>query len=173
MNPALGVDPDRPARLAANRDAADRFLALARAVPADRWGQPRAPGKWSPAQLVEHVALAYETYVLLLHGAVPGGPPRWIRPVVRKLMLDGILRRGTFPGFAPAPAILEPGESPAGAPAPDLVQRLEGAARSFDAEAAAHPSATLDHPWFGRMPVTDLVRLAEIHTRHHSRQLPQ
>jgi len=36
---------------------------------------------------------------------------------------------------------------------------------------AALATATVDHPFFGRLPVGDFVRLQEIHTRHHREQL--
>ena len=54
--------------LTLNRDAAQRFLATARAVPPERWVTPVAPGKWSPAQIVDHVATSTEV--------APEGDPR-------------------------------------------------------------------------------------------------
>ena len=159
------------ARLAAHRDAAESFLATARAVPAERWAVPRATGKWSPAQVVEHVALAYETNTQLLRGPVPGGAPRWIRPLIRKFLLGLVLRRGGFPRGSRAPKAMEPKVSQAAAPRSELMPRLESAAAGFQAGAAAHASDTLEHPFFGTVPLTDIVRLSEIHTRHHAAQL--
>ena len=37
-----------------NRETVDTFIAVARAVDPGRWRVPRAAGKWSPAQVVEH-----------------------------------------------------------------------------------------------------------------------
>ena len=164
-NPALAT------RLAADRDALDTFLATARALPPDRWNTPRAPGKWSPAQVVEHIALAYETNTQLLRGPVPGGAPRWVRPLIRKFMLGYVLRKGGFPRRSRAPKVMEPKVSPAAAPPSVLLPRLESAAAAFESGAAAHPSNTLEHPFFGNVPVADIVHLSEIHTRHHTPQL--
>lgn len=164
-NPALAT------RLAADRDALNTFLATARAVPPDRWSTPRAPGKWSPAQVVEHIALAYETNTQLLRGPVPGGAPRWLRPVIRKFGLALVLRKGDFPRRSRAPKVMEPKASPAAAPPSALLPRLESAAAVFESAAAAHPIDTLEHPFFGKVPLADIVRLSEIHTRHHTAQL--
>jgi len=43
----------------ANRAAVNDLLAAAKAREAV-WTEPRAPGKWSPSQLVEHVARSLE-----------------------------------------------------------------------------------------------------------------
>jgi hypothetical protein len=158
-------------RLAADRDAVNAFIVTARGVAPERWAEPRAPGKWSPAQVVEHIALAYESNLQLLRGPVPGGAPRWLRPLIRKVLLGYVLRRGSFPRGSRAPKILKPDASPAAGPASELIPRLEMAAGAFEAIAPAHPSDKLEHPFFGEVPVADMVRLMELHTRHHTPQL--
>ncbi len=163
--------PTLASRLAADRDALDAFIATARAVPPARWATPRAPGKWSPAQVVEHVTLAYDANTQLLRGPVPRGAPRWLRPLIRKFLLGMVLRKGGFPRRSRAPRIMEPKVSPFGAPPSELLPRLEAAAGGFQAAAAAHLGNTLEHPFFGDVPLTDIVRLTEIHTRHHASQL--
>jgi hypothetical protein len=42
----------------------------------------------------------------------------------------------------------------------------------FETDAAAAGVSSIDHPFFGRLPLTDFVRLQEIHARHHRGQLP-
>ena len=167
----MSTHPTLAASLAADRDAVETFRRTAEAVPPDRWGTPRAPGKWSPAQVVEHIALAYETNTRLLRGRVPGGAPRWLRPLIRKFLLGMVLRRGDFARRARAPKIMEPAVSQPAAPAAELLARLDAAAGNFEAGAAAHLGDTLEHPFFGKVPLTDIVRLSEIHTRHHTSQL--
>lgn len=159
------------ARLAADRDAVQSFLATACSVPPERWAAPRAPGKWSPAQVVEHVALAYETNTQLFRGPVPGGAPRWVRPLIRKFLLGLVLRRGDFPRRSRAPKVMEPNVSQSAGPPSELLPRLQSAVDVFQTSAAAHPRDTLDHPYFGHVPLTDIVKLSEIHTRHHAAQL--
>jgi hypothetical protein len=162
---------DLQAAVNTHREAVQAFLAAARAVPEARWTRPRAEGKWSPGQIAEHLALAYDSAREVLHGRVPGqAPPRLLRPLIRTLLLKPILWLGRFPAASKAPAELRPGESPAAAPV--LLDRLRAAAAAFESDVSAARSATLDHPAFGRLPLVDLVRLQEIHTKHHHAQLP-
>lgn len=161
--------PDLKTALHENHDAVDAFLATARAIPVAQWSQPRAVGKWSPGQVAEHVALTYELNLNVLHGTVPGRPlPRIVRLLFRKIGLNPILRRGRFFRASKAPKLLRPSASPA-APAV-LLERLQAAANTFEREAVAG-AQTVDHPFFGQLPVIDLVRLEEIHTRHHRGQM--
>lgn len=163
--------PDLQTALHAHQQAVQAFLASARALPPERWDRPRAEGKWSPGHIAEHLALAYETGGDVLHGRSPAGaPPRFLRPLIRILMLRPVLRLGRFPMASKAPSVMRPGPSPA--PAPVLLDRLQAAVAAFESAARALPGPTVDHPAFGRLPVVDLVRLQEIHTRHHHLQLP-
>jgi DinB family protein len=153
----------------AHHQEVDKFLTAAHNVPTSQWSQPRAPGKWSPGQVVEHLALAYETNRGVLHGRAPMTAPRLIRPLIRTLGLKPVLRRGRFIPGSKSPKIFRPGPVPA--PPSQLLQRLAAAAASFEADAAALNSETIDHPFFGRLSLGDFVRLQEIHTRHHRGQL--
>ena len=51
---------DPQAVIASNRRAVGAFVDAARAVSPAQWTTPRAPGKWSPGLVTEHVALTYE-----------------------------------------------------------------------------------------------------------------
>jgi len=160
---------DLQVMLQTHHQAVEDFLASARAVPPNRWSEPRAPGKWSPAQVAEHLALAYEVNRGVLHGAAPMTAPRWVRPLIRNLLLAPVLRRGRFIPGSQAPRVFRPGPTP---PPPDqLLDRLTAATSSFEADAAGLGTPTIEHPFFGRLPLTDFVRLQEIHTRHHRGQL--
>jgi Protein of unknown function (DUF1569) len=153
----------------AHHQEVDNFLSAGGSVSGSQWTQPRAPGKWSPGQVVEHLALAYETNRGILHGRAPMTAPRWIRPLIRTFGLKPVLRRGRFIPGSKSPKIFRPGPVPA--PPSELLKRLAAAAASFEADAAALKSETLNHPFFGRLGLSDFVRLQEIHTRHHRGQL--
>jgi hypothetical protein len=155
--------------LTAHRRAVEAFLTDARAVPAARWTQPRLPGKWSPGQVTEHLALAYEVNRGVLHGRAPMTAPRLLRPLIRWFGLAPVLRRGRFIPGSKSPKVFRPSDTPA--PPAELLRRLESAMAAFEADAAAAKMTTLDHPFFGRLPLTDFVRLQEIHTNHHRGQL--
>jgi DinB family protein len=157
------------AMLEAHHQAVEAFLAAARAVPPTRWSEPRAPGKWSPGQVAEHLTLAYEVNRGVLHGAAPMTAPRWVRPLIRHLLLAPVLRRGRFIPGSKSPRVFRPSPTPA---APEqLLDRLTAATSAFESDAASLATTTIDHPFFGRLPLSDFVRLQEIHTRHHRGQL--
>ena len=82
----------------ANRAAVNDLLAAAKAREAV-WTEPRAPGKWSPSQLVEHVARSLEESANEVRGVRSKFPnlPFFLRPVARTLLFNRVLRKGTFP----------------------------------------------------------------------------
>lgn len=161
---------DLETTLETHRQAVADFLAAARAVPGAQWTRPRAPGKWSPGQVAEHVMLAYEANRRVLHGDAPGATaPRFLRPLIRRFLLQPVLDRGRFFPGSKSSKVFRPSAEPA---APGvLLARLQGAFEAFQADAAATGATTIDHSFFGRLPLADFVRLQEIHTRHHRRQL--
>jgi Protein of unknown function (DUF1569) len=155
--------------LEAHRHEVDAFLTAARNIPASRWTEPRAPGKWSPGQVVEHVTLAYETNRGILHGKAPMTAPRWLRPIIRTIGLRPVLKRGRFIPGSKSPKIFRPGPLPP--PPSQLLTRLSTVTAAFEADARAMSKTAIDHPFFGRLGLTDFLRLQEIHTRHHRGQL--
>src|SRR5204863_10181882 len=106
------------------------FLTVARAVPPTVWSEPRAPGKWSSGQVVEHLARAYEVNDGVLHGNVPPmTAPRWLRPLIRRFLLGPVLRRGRFIPGSKSPRVFRPGPTPA--PPAQLLNRLTAATAAF------------------------------------------
>src|SRR5262245_42313616 len=82
-----------------NQAAVADYLATVRRAPSAIWAEPRAPGKWSLAQLTEHLAITYEfsNAVIAESPKVSGWtPPPFIRPVLRALIRLTVLRTGTF-----------------------------------------------------------------------------
>ena len=157
--------------LAANR-AAVLDLAAAAERSAPTWTTPRAARKWSPSQVVEHVARGLDEGVNIVSGtpSIPG-PPAFLRPLGR-LFFDRTVKKGLFPkGFKSLKA-LNPTRGPA-TPAEARV-RLEGAFARFDQGcrrrgASGHNVRTSA---FGTVSVEDLVKSNAIHTRHHCKQMP-
>jgi DinB superfamily len=152
--------------LAAFHDAAER-------VPASAWQTPRAPGKWSPAQIAEHLALAYEAML----GELRGGPamkPRakpWQQTVFRWVVLPHVLFHRSIPR-ASSPREMRPPET-----GPDraavlhrLAQRADEMERELD-RARRAGGGYLTHPYFGPVPPLKLLRFAGVHLDHHRKQL--
>ncbi|HSC27908.1 MAG TPA: DinB family protein [Vicinamibacterales bacterium] len=160
--------------LAANRAAVVDLVAAAERSAAT-WTTPRAPGKWSPSQVVEHVAGGLEEGANIVSGAPsipmpPGFLRAFLRPLAR-LIFKRVLKKGVFPKGFKATKALDPTSGPA-TPAEARV-RLEAAFARFDQEcrqraASGQPVVSL----FGQVTVEDFVRFNEIHTRHHRQQMP-
>ena len=157
--------------LAANRTAVLDLVAAAERSAAT-WTTPRAPGKWSPSQVVEHVARGLDEGANIVAGApsIPM-PPAFLRLLTR-LYFNRILKKGVFPKGWKANKAFDPATGPA-TPAQARV-RLEGALARFDQEcrrrvaSGQHVVSTA----FGTVSVENLVRFSAIHTRHHCKQMP-
>jgi hypothetical protein len=123
---------------------------------------------------VEHVAGGLEEAANILSGApstIPM-PPAFLRPLLRLLFFNRILKKGVFPKGFKAHKALDPKSGPA-TPAEARV-RLEGALARFDQECRSR-AASGQHvvsTGFGRVSVEDLVRYSALHTRHHCKQMP-
>ncbi|HVE77948.1 MAG TPA: DinB family protein [Gemmatimonadaceae bacterium] len=161
--------------LTEHRAAVEAFAAAAAAIPPARWREPRAPGKWSPAQETEHVLLAYEASAADLAGGEPVRRqlPWWRTVALRWLVLPRILRTGRFPPRAPAPRVFRP-RAERGAQA-EHIALLRQQATAFEAALvaalAATPARRVEHPYFGKMALPRVLRLLTVHTLHHARVL--
>ena len=157
--------------LAANRAAVIDLVAAAERS-ATTWTTPCAPGKWSPSQVVEHVARGLDEGANVVSGtpSIPL-PPAFLRPLAR-LYFNRILKKGVFPKGWKAAKALNPASGPA-TPAQARV-RLEGALARFDQECrrrvanGQHVVST----GFGTVSVEDFVRFSALHTRHQCKQMP-
>jgi len=157
--------------LAANRDAVDQMIRAAEQSGA-AWSTPRAPGKWSPSQVVEHVARGLEEFANIAAGRpskLPTRLPALVRPIAR-FMFKRVLRKAAFPKGFKAHKTMNPASGPA-TPAEGRI-RLETAYQEFDEvcrriAAGGRPMTTS----FGSFPIQDFVRYNELHTRHHSKQM--
>jgi hypothetical protein len=142
-------------------DAADRC--------AEVWNDPVAPGKWSPAQILEHVARSIEDSAKDMHGEpsrmmqVPA-PLRFLpRIVFRRVLRTGSLFKAkTNAGMNPeaGPASPAEGRERMESAWKELVkgrQSLQGPARSRI---------------FGTVPGDQYVRFQALHARHHIPQFP-
>lgn len=84
--------------LEANRVAVEHLVAAAeRCEP--RFTEPRAPEKWSPSQITEHVARALDESTNMVAGSPTKFPalPSFIRPPVRGLLFNRTLKKDGFP----------------------------------------------------------------------------
>jgi hypothetical protein len=156
--------------LAASRAASEQLLADAEATAAG-WATARAPGKWSPSQIVEHVARSYDGAVHMAAGQPSAFPrlPALIHPFVR-MVFRRLLRKGSFPNGRTTKAM-----NPVAGPSTPADGRARLAAAHDRFEVACRDLAARGAPMrttmFGAVPVEDFVRFLELHTRHHDRQI--
>jgi len=156
--------------LAASRDAVDELIRAGEQSGAG-WSVQRAPGKWSPSQIVEHVARGFDEGANIAAGRaskVPM-PPALVR-LIGRFLFRRVLRKATFPMGFKAHKAMNPTSGPA-TPAEGRI-RLETAHQQFDE--ACRRSAAAGRPitsHFGLVPLQDFVRFSELHTRHHTKQM--
>ncbi|WP_407570849.1 DinB family protein [Deinococcus altitudinis] len=142
------------------------FARFTAAVPdhQDHWLTSPAEGRWSPAQVTEHVMLVNEN----------------VGRIVSLLLSDRALPAGaavpgeTVGGKRVAPAGLEPGE---GLPWDALEPRWQASWAVLDGVAARLEGADLTrryfHPFLGEIDAHDWTRMVTFHLRHHCRQLAE
>jgi hypothetical protein len=164
--------PDIDLPLAAVHDAVAQLgLAAERAGVA--WTVPRAPGKWSPSQVVEHVARIMEESAKVAFGAPSKFPAInvLLRPIVRILVFKRTLWRNAFlkmkaiDAFVPIAGSATPAEGRV---------RLQDALSWFDQACRARMARDEDvaSTMFGAVSVADFARFQELHVRNHLLQMP-
>ena len=158
----------------AHRDAVDGFATTAAAVSAERWTEPMAPGKWSPAELTLHLALTAE---VMLRELATGEGPRvvttwWQRALLRYTVRPKLLAGGKFP------PVRSPREARPQGPAVEqgaTITRLRTRAAELEAAIAAaareRPRTRLTHPYLGAFSLHESLRFCALHVRHHHAQL--
>jgi hypothetical protein len=156
---------------------------LARAADALRdtagaWAVPdlarRPAGKWSAAEIVEHLARAFSGTSKGLERVLASGAPATSRTSLqRRVAAFLVIDLGYLPGGRTSPAAA----LPTGAdPATVLPLALENLRRMDDAltrVAAGFGTRVrvLDHPILGPLTVRQWRKFHWVHTRHHMRQL--
>ena len=147
-------------------------LAAAGERAGSNWTVSPAPGKWSPRQIVEHVARALEQSAKVAAGQPSAFPkvPAVLHPVIRGLFFTRVLKNSRFPKARTNKAM-----NPASGPATPSAgrARLGEAQRTF-AEACRQLAARgggMRTTTFGTVRVEDYIRFMELHTRHHEKQI--
>ena len=163
--------PNINTALEASQDAMEQLI-IAGERTKSAWTSPRAPGKWSPSQIVEHVARSLEESANMAAGRPSKFPklPGVFHPIVRGLLFKRVLRKAAFPK-AKTNKAMNPASGPA-TPAEGRA-RLETAHKKFDeaCRQVVSQGERMRTTIFGAVPVEDYVRFMELHTRHHAKQM--
>ncbi|HEX8360544.1 MAG TPA: DinB family protein [Longimicrobium sp.] len=173
-----GVSPRSQARWDAAADehevALAAYLDTAARLSADAWERPWAEGKWTPAQVTEHLTRSYEALLVELREgrAMELKMATWRRTLTRWILLPHILFHRSFPVRAPAPRELRPREVRAGRD--EALRALREQGETFVRELAAarlQGCAGLTHPYFGKVEPIKVLRFVGIHMEHHRKQI--
>ena len=136
--------------------------------------QPTDPERWSIAQILEHLTLAFRANRAVFEKALASGELRARRPTLKQRMLKVlVVDVGHFPR-ATAPELTRPSGS---VPADESVAAIRSALEALDATltlvAARFGTAALaaNHPYFGGMSVAQWRKFHWRHTLHHMKQV--
>ncbi len=133
-----------------------------------------SPGKWSAAQIVEHLTKAYASTAYILNRCVEAGQPKARRDTWReRLATFVVVGLGYLPSGREAPEVTRPSDHP---PA-DVVAGAVATLRELDEVAARAEArfgaavALANHPILGPLNVREWRRFHLVHTRHHAKQI--
>jgi hypothetical protein len=131
-------------------------------------------GRWSIAQILEHLTLAFTATVAALEQALASGELRPAEPVLKqKLARVLVVDLGYFPKVQ-APKMTVPSGS---IPVEGCVVAIQEALTALDAVLTrvevrfGSAVAVANHPYFGGMSVRQWRKLHWRHTVHHMRQV--
>jgi len=140
--------------------------------PAAAWKE--APdGKWTPAQIVEHIVLSLEASAERFEKR-RDRPAMGRRSSLRQTVARNlVLRTEWFPSGGKSPAVALPSAAP---DPPILERRLRAAVARFDRLAGEllpvrATNLFVAHHIFGDLTLPEWLRFHVIHTRHHAKQL--
>jgi hypothetical protein len=171
---ARTLDPRWIAAADEHRVAVAAYLESADGLDEGAWKRPWATGKWTPAQITEHLTLSYEALLAeLCEGrAMALKMTPWRRRLSRWIILPHILFHRSFPLRVPAPREIRPGPPRAGQK--EALRALEQLAERFEErlqDAYLSGGGGLTHPYFGPVDPVRGLRFVAVHLEHHRRQV--
>jgi hypothetical protein len=132
------------------------------------------PGKWSAAEVLEHLYLTYTGTIKGFERVITRGAPLATRATMaHRLMTFVVVGLGHMPGGRKAPGVAVP----RGLPAEHVRAEIGATLVAMDAiiaqcEARFGPHIKLlDHPILGPLTATQWRTLHLVHGRHHQKQL--
>lgn len=156
-------------------DAVRAFVDGVSKLDPDSWLQPVSEGKWSPAEITEHLKLVYEGFLRELRdGRGIQIRSNWLlRRFLRLVILPRIFKTGQLPKGAKSPREVRPT-----AFVKDQSQALaqfSSFAEEFQTELVKRKglqTTRLTHHIFGHINALEGLRFVTVHIVHHQKQLP-
>jgi hypothetical protein len=132
------------------------------------------PGKWSAAEVLEHLYLTYVGTIKGLERVMARGAPLATRPsMAQRVLTFVIVELGYMPAGREAPALVQP----RGLPVEQVRNEIWDQLAAMDAITAQCESRfgrhakLLDHPILGALTSAQWRALHLVHGRHHQKQL--
>lgn len=157
-------------------EAVRAFADTASKIKSESWLRPVGEGKWSPAEITEHLKLVYEGFLRELRDGtgikIQSG---WLlQRFLRLAILPRIFKKGQIPNGAKSPREVRPTTF-----IEDRHQALTEfslLAGEFQAELVERKElkgTRLTHHIFGHINALEGLRFVTIHIIHHQKQLPR
>ncbi len=154
--------------------ALQAFVDKASALSTEAWDKPIAEGKWSPAQITQHLILAYEIFTTELLG----GPSIKVRTkglkrlLIRYFIVPRMLRTGKIPEGVPAPRESRPEKELLPQVETLLkLKRLGDEVESLLKHRLEQKDFGITHPYAGKLSPLMGLQFCAVHVAHHGEQL--
>jgi hypothetical protein len=132
------------------------------------------PGKWSPAGILEHLAITFDGTRRNLQKCLDTGARRASRSTLRQRVgVAIVIEMGRFPTGRQAPPVTQP-KGLSGEAALEAIRRDLAAMDAVMVECAARFGTRVkiaDHPILGPLSLRQWRRFHWVHTRHHMKQI--
>lgn len=150
------------------------LVSVTQGMTPEEWSR-HPDGKWSAAEVLEHLALTYRGTVRSMQKVLEAGAPTATpRKFKQKLAIWWITRLGRFPEGRQAPQQVRPkGEhGQAGAVLSAALENLSQMdAAIADCERRFGDVRLSDHPLLGALNGTQWRKFHSVHARHHAAQI--
>lgn len=151
----------------------DEVASLAASLQPEQW-TVHPPGKWSAAQIFEHLFLSYTGTIKGISRVVESGTPqRNIPSLKQRAQAFIVLELGYMPVGRAAPLSVHPKGLPSKTIVSETLQRI-AAMDTVLANCAARfgaSSKVLDHPILGPFSISQWRKFHLVHGRHHMKQV--
>jgi hypothetical protein len=150
------------------------LVSVTQGMTPEDWSRHR-DGKWSAAEVIEHLSLTYSGTARSMQKVLEAGAPTATpRKLKQRLAIWWITRLGRFPEGRQAPPAVRPkGET--GPPGAALTTALENLSRMdaaiADCERRFGAVCLSDHPILGALNGVQWRKFHSVHARHHAAQI--
>ncbi len=151
------------------------YVDTASKLSSDSWLPPIAEGKWSPAEITEHLKLVYEASLREMREstAIKIRSGWLVQRFLRLFILPRIFNTGKFPKGAKSPQEMRP--TNVIKDQSEALTTFSSLANEFQSEIVKRKGlkeTRLSHHIFGHLNALEGLRLLTMHIAHHQKQLP-